>query len=200
MLPEEAAEFSVAMLRDMLNALAQSTHVDKVAIITDDDEIAALTDKAGQRAIFDDSNDLCAALHHGVNVVVGEGATTVLVLPGDLPTISAEDIDTLLAQHSSGLSLCPAIRDGGTNALVCTPPDAIEFCFGNDSARRHMTAAEKSGIEARRLAMSAFFRDIDLPDDLVWLNNQSAAKHSLEFLRQSGISARLGPASLSASA
>jgi len=98
------------------------------------------------------------------------------------------------------LSICPAIRDGGTNALVCSPPDAMPFQFGSDSARKHLEEAAVRGMPNARLRMHAFFRDIDTPDDLVWLAGQKNGINTVRFLQQSGIAARLGPDHLGASA
>ncbi|MEE4184968.1 MAG: 2-phospho-L-lactate guanylyltransferase [Gammaproteobacteria bacterium] len=195
---DDCAQLSHAMLQDVLAALEGAASVDRIAVLTDADEVAHFAAGAGHRVIRDAGDELCAALDQAAAELARQGATTIIVLPGDIPTITSADIDGLLAGHQTGLSLCPAIRDGGTNALVCTPPDAVPFCFGADSAARHLQAAAAHGLQTSRRAMPAFFRDIDLPDDLVWLNAQAAGSHTQDYLRQSGLSARLGPAFLSA--
>jgi 2-phospho-L-lactate guanylyltransferase len=194
----DCALLSHAMLQDVLAALEGAASVDRIAVLTDADEIEHFAANAGHRVIRDAGAELCAALDQAAAELARHGATTLIVLPGDMPTLTSADIDGLLARHTAGLSLCPAIRDGGSNALVCTPPTAIPFCFGADSAARHLEAATARGLQTARLALPAFFRDIDLPDDLVWLNAQSAGAHTQAYLRQSGLSARLGPAFLSA--
>lgn len=197
--PDERAGLSEAMLRDVLAALDAAQNIAGVAILTDSDAIAATAQRDGYAVVRDCSSNFCTALDSAAAELAKRGAAGVLVMPADMPTIRAGDIDALIRRHDGGVSLCPAIRDGGTNALLCTPPTAVPFCFGNDSAHKHLEAASAGGIEHARLALPAFFRDIDLPDDLVWLNSQHGAPHTLDFLRQSGISARLGPAYLSAS-
>ena len=199
--PDECALLSRAMFMDVLNAVNDVENIEQIAVLTNDDEVAGLAEQLGHTVIHDNSDgELCAGLNSAVREIADQGATSVLVIPGDLPTITAADITKLLDRHHDGLSLCPAIRDGGTNAIVCSPPDAMPFQFGKDSARRHLETAEKSGLHAERLPMHAFFRDIDIPDDLIWLCGQETESNTVRFLRQSGIFARLGPGQTGATA
>ena len=122
---------------------------------------------------------MCDSLNSAAQHIAELGAKTLLIVPADMPTISAHDIDELLERHTSGLSICPAIRDGGTNALVCSPPNAMPFQFGPDSARRHIDEAARRNVPHARIAMHAYFRDIDTPDDLAWLASQATrAEHA----------------------
>lgn len=198
--PQECALLSQAMFMDVLAAVEGATSIDHIAVLTNDAEVAELARDSGHTVIKDTDDELCAGLNTAAARIRSEGGECVLILPGDLPTVKAHDIDELLGRHADGLSLCPAIRDGGTNALICTPPDAIPFQFGPDSANRHLEAAEAAGLPHQRMATAAFFRDIDLPEDLLWLSANNADSHSLNFLRQSGICARLGPDLAGASA
>lgn len=191
--PEECASLCMAMLSDVLAALDGASHVNEVAVVTADKNVAALAKKNGYRVMNDDAMNLCDALDSAARELADNGVETVLIVPADVPTISSGDIDALIEKHCGGLSISPAIRDGGTNALVCSPPDAVPFCYGEDSAKKHLQRAEQAGIEAVRLPLPAFFRDVDLPDDLLWLKNQPCAHHTLDFLRESGINARLKP-------
>ncbi len=203
--PDECALLSRAMFLDVLAALETAAGIDRIAVLTNDDEIAALTGQLGHEVIrdtpdHDPETRLCSGLNKAAKHIAGLGAEALLIIPGDLPTLTATDIEQLLERHAEGLSLCPAIRDGGTNALLCSPPDAIDFQFGKDSAQRHLDTASNCGIHALRMAIPAFFRDIDIPEDLVWLSSQSTENNTLRFLRQSGIFARLGPGQTEASA
>jgi 2-phospho-L-lactate guanylyltransferase len=199
--PQECAMLSRAMFMDVLAALDDAKGITHIAVLTSDTEVAALANQLGHEVIADKSaGQLCEGLNEAARYIVSQGAATMLVIPGDMPTVTPADIEELLKAHQGGLSLCPAIRDGGTNALVCSPPNAIPFQFGDDSARRHIEAAEAAGLHTIRLPMHAFFRDIDIPDDLIWLSRQGTGGNTVRFLRQSGIFARLGPGLAGASA
>lgn len=196
--PQECAELSRAMLLDVLAAMQSSSRITHVAVLTSDPEVAALAEQLGLAVIPDEADQsLCESMNSAARYIAAQGAATLLIIPGDIPTVTADDIDQLIERHceahESGLSVCPAIRDGGTNALVCSPPDALPFQFGNDSARRHIDLAHERGLGAERTPMQPFFRDIDTPEDLVWLSDQHNGTHTVSYLRESGIFARLGP-------
>lgn len=192
---DECARLCLAMLEDVLEAAGAATSVDGVAVVTADSAAARAARDVGAEVLEDRSGDLCGALDSAARQLAGRGATAVVVIPADVPTISAGNIDALVTKHQGGLTICPAIRDGGTNALMCSPPDAVPFCFGRDSARKHGERAEQEGVKFTRLALPAFFRDVDLPEDLAWLAGRESASHTLRYLRESGITARLKPAS-----
>jgi 2-phospho-L-lactate guanylyltransferase len=191
---QECATLSRAMFMDVFAALSAATAIAHIVVLTNDDEVATLAGQLGHTVIRDESaGELCEGLNTAASYIADQGADTMLVIPGDIPTITPQDIQQLLDLHQGGLSLCPAIRDGGTNAMVCSPPDAMPFQFGSDSANKHLATAAEHGLKAARLPLQAFFRDIDIPDDLTWLSGQQSQTNTLQFLRQSGIFARLGP-------
>jgi 2-phospho-L-lactate guanylyltransferase len=199
--PQECAMLSRAMFMDVLAALDAADGITHVAVLTSDTEVTALASQLGHEVIPDKpDSQLCDSLNNAAQHIADMGAHSMLVIPGDIPTVLSVDIEQLLKSHAGGLSLCPAIRDGGTNAIICSPPNAMPFQFGEDSARRHIEMAEQCGLNIERLPMQAFFRDIDTPDDLVWLSRQTSGGNTVRFLRQSGIFARLGPGLAGASA
>jgi len=199
--PQECARLSRAMFMDVLDAMEKAQHINHIAVLTNDVDATELATRLSHLVIADESEgELCAGLNAAALQIAKLGADTVLVMPGDLPTVTAEDIDKLIEKHSGGVSICPAIRDGGTNALICSPPDAMPFQFGSDSARKHLEKATERGMANARFPMHAFFRDIDTPDDLAWLARQDSSGNTVRFLHQSGIAARLGPGHMSTSA
>ena len=197
----ECAELSRAMLLDVLSALHDARRIDQIAVLTSDTDIQTLVRDAGHLVIEDDSaGHLNAGLNKAVQNISAAGAATVVIVHGDLPTISGQDIDQLLAEHSAGISLCVASHDGGTNALVCSPSEALPFRFGPNSAQLHLDAAADAGIPAIALHKPAFGRDIDTPDDLFWLTQQNCCPNSIQFLQRAGINTRMNPARTGTSA
>jgi len=61
--------------------------------------------------------------------------------------------------------LAPA-EDRGTNALLTTPPDAIEFSYGIDSSVAHEQAAADREIDFKSLALPYLALDVDTPNDV----------------------------------
>ena len=54
----------------------------------------------------------------------------------------------------------------GTNALLLSPPDVIDFCFGGDSKAAHLAAARAAGARVEVLD-GPLTLDIDTPEDLL---------------------------------
>jgi len=106
----------------------------------------------------------------GLNEAVAEGAAwavvkgygAICVLPADLADPSADDLARLLAL-GAGISIAPA-HDGGTNALLVSPPDAISFHFGKGSCLAHQRAA--AGQPCTIMPLESFRYDIDTSADL----------------------------------
>jgi len=102
-------------------------------------------------------------------VAVAHGAGALLVVPGDLPLVTAAAVEALLAARppvGPSALLAPA-RDGrGTNALLLSPPGALEFAFGEDSAPRHRAAARSAGLPMALHEAAEFALDLDTPADL----------------------------------
>jgi len=181
-------------------ALAQHMAMDVVAALKSVKNLQGITLLGEQPIVADFARKLecdyqaeasADGLSASLDVAAGDlkiaGVDTLLVLPSDLPTIRAADIDQLLNKHAGGLGVCPARRDGGTNALVISPPGAIEFCFGQNSARRHLEAANVAELKAEQLSCDAFSRDIDTPDDLIWFCQRYSTGSTADYLNKTGI-------------
>ena len=109
---------------------------------------------------------LNAALTQAARYAVARGATKVLILPTDLPNLTAEDVQAMASPRGRGpqIIIAPS-RDGGTNALMLQPGQAIPFAFGRDSFRRHQRLAVEAGIPVRVVESDSLLFDVDLPED-----------------------------------
>jgi 2-phospho-L-lactate/phosphoenolpyruvate guanylyltransferase len=97
------------------------------------------------------------------------GTTTALIVPGDLPLVSGAALSELLETarvDERGVTIVPDRRHRGTNALVCTPADAIRPRFGPNSFAEHLRTAQEHGLEVRIFESGALALDIDEPEDL----------------------------------
>ncbi len=115
-----------------------------------------------------------------------EGADSVLVLPVDVPLISPEDINTIIAMGSYSeptVVLSPS-NNGGTNALYQKPPQVILARFGPRSFDKHMKQARGKGISLKLHYSSSVAFDIDSEKDLKKLLETQNNTHSKEFLTE----------------
>jgi 2-phospho-L-lactate guanylyltransferase len=93
------------------------------------------------------------------------------MLPGDLPLITSTAVDAVLnaAGSKDSIVLVPDRRREGTNALLCSPPQALAPRFGGASFERHLAAAHANGIDTRVIEVAELALDLDCPDDLNYL-------------------------------
>ena len=80
------------------------------------------------------------------------------------------------------MTLVPASVDGGTNALVLEPADVLPCQFGEQSFARHSAAARRAQLRLTVLENTRLGRDLDRPDDLVWLAARRLGPHTAALL------------------
>ncbi len=188
--PTQRRALVMAMATDVLAALAASPAVDGFAVTTADPDLAALGAQMGARIIMerDGAGGLNGALEDAAALLIADGARSLLILHGDVPTVTPGDIAALLADHETGVTIARADSDGGTNALLLTPADAITLHFGKDSCAAHLTAASEAGIAARALAIPGLSADIDEPEDLRQLAAGAGEGRAALLARELGLS------------
>jgi 2-phospho-L-lactate/phosphoenolpyruvate guanylyltransferase len=95
------------------------------------------------------------------------GCQEVVVLPADLPHVTANDIDELVrAGRSGGFAIAPDAAGVGTNALYICSPQSFGFRFGPDSRRLHVQQALSMGLVPQVVQCAGLEFDVDSPDDL----------------------------------
>ncbi|MDP6604480.1 MAG: 2-phospho-L-lactate guanylyltransferase [Rhodospirillales bacterium] len=184
-----------AMLEDVLSCLSRVDGLSGTIVVTRDARASALARSIGARVIREARNDgQSAAVRSAAAVLGAEGATALLTVPGDVPLIAAGEIEAVMDAHGPGpsVTLVPARDGGGTNCLVCSPPDAFEPAFGTDSFARHRAAAQRLGITPEVVLLSGLGLDVDTPGDLEALLARPLSGNTGAYLDASGIAARLG--------
>ena len=89
-------------------------------------------------------------------------------LPADLPFVSSEDVSNLIETSSVGetVTLSPAHRDGGTNAIVVPTNSAFRPMLGLDSFDRHRQQARDEDLALEIFDSTGIGLDLDTPEDL----------------------------------
>jgi 2-phospho-L-lactate guanylyltransferase len=173
-----------AMLRDVLTALRASAQVDRRFVVTADPEVAALAMLYGAGHIGEDTPaGLNAAVAMAAQYLENIGAGAMLILPGDVPSVSTAEIDELATlSHPQGMAIVPAHDRDGTNALLLSPPGAIAPSFGPGSFKRHLETGRKAGLAPETCLLDGLGRDIDTPEDLEILLSEKAGQDEYSFL------------------
>ena len=158
-----------AMFSDVLSSLRRAPGIDAIAVVTSDRdaESAARADRVRVLPDPAEPGHSQAALA-GIAHALAEGYERVVLIPGDTPLLQPAELAGLLA-GARGVVVVPDRHGTGTNALVLSPPDAIEPSFGPGSFARHMSAAEQSGLPQRVEHVPGLALDVDTPADLAEL-------------------------------
>ena len=191
--PEERRALMLAMARDVLTALARCRGLAGVVIVSRTPEADALAQAFGTERFAESPDaDLSEALRQAAEHLSEHlGATGVMIVPADVPLITPDEIDDILAGHER-VTVVPDDEHLGTNALICTPPTLIPFHFDGKSFRPHLESASALGANPRVVPSPRFALDVDTPGDLKALLARGPATQTATFLHKSGIAERLG--------
>ena len=110
--------------------------------------------------------------------------TAMLYLSIDLPYIQQEDIENLISQHISGLSIVEAKKDNGTNALILDLPTKMEFQFGPNSFSKHLAEARSKNINTTIVNIEYLSLDLDDWNDLHLFKKNSVENKFSQFINR----------------
>ena len=172
---EERHRLYFLMARRVLTALLAVPSIERVLAVTASDEVERFVTEIGGCVIRqpEDLGTQSAFAYALSCLACGESPrpSRLLMISGDIPLITPAAVEDLLDRCRSqrGVAIVPDRRRQGTNALVCSPPDAVIPCFGEDSLRRHWCAARARGIDVQVIESRTLSLDIDDHEDLICL-------------------------------
>jgi 2-phospho-L-lactate/phosphoenolpyruvate guanylyltransferase len=159
-----------AMFQDVLRTLRQVPELDAVAVVSAN-AYAQKAAKGEGVTLLDDhlEEGHSEAALIGIRHAVEHGFDRALLVPGDTPLLDPTETSELLAageRAGAGLLIVPDRHGEGTNALLLSPPTAIEPSFGPGSCRRHQGLAAAAGVSCAVEHVHSLALDVDTPDDL----------------------------------
>jgi 2-phospho-L-lactate/phosphoenolpyruvate guanylyltransferase len=156
------------MAEDVLQALAAAPGLAGILVVTADPAAAAIAVRCGARVTTEGARaGHTAAVAAAARRLKAEGLG-MLALPGDIPLLAPDDIAQLLEtrRRPPAFTIVPARDEMGSNAVLCSPADAVPLRFGAESFFPHLHAARARSIEPRVLRLAGIALDIDTPEDL----------------------------------
>jgi len=163
------------MLHDVLIALRGSVTVRGVVIVTLDAEIAELAAGEGMHFVEEaEPLGMNRAIVQGCEYAKRAGATSLVVLPLDVPLLTAAEFDRLVHElqlQSAGadgpvLGIVPAAGSGGTNWMCIGTQHPFAPLYGPDSCSRHLEQARAHGYRTVTLESAQVSLDLDEESDL----------------------------------
>jgi 2-phospho-L-lactate guanylyltransferase len=175
---EDRLELSQRMLTHTLEILGEIPSIERTLVVSRDSRALALARKLGARTVTErGSPQLNRALVRATLVARRYNVSAVLVLPADLPLLTREDIESLIARGSDPpvVVIAPDRRRSGTNALLSSPPSLIEYAFGPQSFPRHLEHARAAGVRLEICELPSLALDVDMPEDLLRFESERPA-------------------------
>jgi 2-phospho-L-lactate guanylyltransferase len=158
-----------AMVSDVLASLRRTPGLDGIVVVTADRTAEAAASGGAVRVLRDTAQaGQSEAARIGIRHALNEGCGRVVLVPGDTPLVQPGELADLVAD-AHGVVIVPDRHGTGTNALVLSPPDAIEPSFGPGSFERHVAAAEAADVPHRVEEVRTLALDVDTPADLAEL-------------------------------
>lgn len=176
----DRAAIAEALTRDTLDAVAASSRVRMVLVMTDDPHL-----------VHDLRLPVAAVVRTqrtpGLNGAISDGLAyageswpdfAVAVLQGDLPALTPEDLDEVLeAAEDMPLGIVPDADGRGTAMITGKPGMPLLPAFGEGSAARHQELGHKRIRASERLR-----RDVDTRADLSAAVRLGVGRHTAELL------------------
>ncbi len=178
---EERAGLSREFLGHALDVLAQVPAIDQTLVISRDPAALALAAARGVRtAVEPGAQGLNTALTLAARLAREAQAGAVLILPTDLPLLTAGDVAQLLAEDTGKpmMGIAPDRHEQGTNALFVRPPEGVPFAFGEGSFKRHIALATNAGVRVQVVRLPGAALDVDVPEDFRLFRDSSGAGRS----------------------
>jgi 2-phospho-L-lactate guanylyltransferase len=181
---QERQSLTLTMLQDVLNAIKNS-RVNRTLVVGSDLVVQQLAVDFGAGFLEEQLQGLNNAVNQANNWCIANNADSMLVLPVGIPLIDKNDINEIveLGENYNSVVISPS-KNGGTNALLQTPPGILSPRFGSDSFVSHYNQALIRHIQARIYWSPRVMLDIDSEIELGQLLKSEKRLASKEFVEQ----------------
>ena len=163
---DQRADLALGMLRRVITAIKEAS-VTNVWVVGGDDRVQNVTRELGGEWLEELGKDLNDTLGKAFDLVFEQGKSA-LFLAGDLPFLKAADIHSMLqsSRRQGNITLAPARRDGGTNAMLV--PNGVQFRpeLGQRSFMKHLKQAAVLETSVAINYSPGLGFDLDVVDDL----------------------------------
>lgn len=180
------------LLNNTLRVLRSHPQIENTLVVSRDPQALAMARHYGARTLLEQSgSNLNRALEIATALIRRSTSRGVLIVPADLPLVTAEDLAQLIniSKRQPVVAIAPDRHMQGTNALLVCPPGLIRYSFGVGSFERHCELARAAGARLEIVEQPGLALDLDIPEDLDLVRTSYAG---LDMDRTEMLSAALG--------
>jgi len=188
---QERLALALLLLKRTLLAVHGASVPMEVWVVGGDRETEAIAIKEGATIIEELGDGLNETVDEAFSRAFSLGAQAAIYLPADLPFLAPNDLDALVAA-SEGLQklvFAPALRDGGTNAILVPQDIPFHPRLGEESLLRHVELAILNGWRCVFCSSAGFDLDLDTPEDMEECTRRSPS-FAQELVRWQTVMAR----------
>ena len=173
---DQKLELCQIMLEEVVGTIFNSKKIDKIVVVSKDEEAFKLTKKFNVIDIFDNEE---SGVNHAVsladNYLEQNEYDASIVFPQDIPFLKEADIENLLKYQKFPKSalIVPSRRFDGTNALLRTPVNLMETHYDEDSYKIHLEVGKSLTSNTSLVLLRRIMMDVDNPEDLEFLLKQN---------------------------
>jgi 2-phospho-L-lactate guanylyltransferase len=163
---EKRADLALGMLRRVLLAI-KAASIETVWVVGGDDRVRNMTRSLGVDLIEELGEDLNDTLKKAFELAFENGKSALFVA-GDLPFLKAGDLHSMMqsSRRQGNVTLAPARRDGGTNAMLVPYGVPLQPELGHGSFMKHLTQAAQLETSVAINSSPGLGFDLDVVDDL----------------------------------
>lgn len=186
-LPFEARQSLASILfRETLRFFRANFADVPLVVVTDSPGLAEESRQAGATVLRDERVGLTAAVDQAIAWCLARGFASALVIHSDIGALRRDEISRLIERprRRPSVILCPSADEGGTNALLATPPDAVPIWYGVGSFARYQREAAAHGVAIEVLRLPDLALDLDTPDDVKRFLDRGPAGPVLDELKR----------------
>ncbi|MEK0327763.1 MAG: 2-phospho-L-lactate guanylyltransferase [Nitrosopumilus sp.] len=160
------------MLEEVVETISNTKNIDKIIVVSKDEEALKLTKKFDVIEIFDDDE---SGVNHAVSLADSYLANnewdTSIIFPQDIPFIQSEDIEDIIqfSKSTQSILVIPSRRFDGTNALLRRPHNLMKTHYDEDSYKIHLEIGKSMTSNTSLILLRRIMLDIDNQEDLKFL-------------------------------
>lgn len=169
---QQRKNLAMYLLDATIKEIKKSCIISEIIIVSNDKAVKNYSCLNNIKYIKDSEEGVNKAVILADNYCIDNGINANIVIPHDLPFISAKEIDeicTMSNKYHKCIIICPSKRFDGTNILFRKPPDVIKTYYDDNSYMNHLKEAYKFKIPIESLDIVKLRFDLDTKEDLLEL-------------------------------